>query len=248
MAVIENRRGSDSAAMKKYFIFVVLLKAKLFAHLFYRFSSRWVGEVPEDRWDGIRLLVLLNHTSLFEWLYIGLAPWKLVWQIAAHGVIPVAEKTLKRPFVGRFFAILAQHVVSITRKPDESWRQLLASVNDPKATVLILPEGRMMRATGLDAEGKPMTVRGGVADIMRAMDRGRVLFGYMAGLHHVQVPGQRFPGLFKRLEMTLEVAGLEDYKRSIGPHLDAKEFKRRVKQDLEERKARWCESFVGRRS
>lgn len=228
--------------MKKYFIFLVLLKAKLFAHLFYSFSSRWVGDVPHDKWDGIRLLVLLNHTSLFEWLYIGVAPLKLVWQIAQHGVIPVAEKTLKRPFVGRFFAILAQHVVSITRKPDESWRQLLASVDDSKATVLILPEGRMMRATGLDADGKPMTVRGGVADIMRAMDEGRLLFGYMAGLHHVQVPGQRFPRLFQRLKMTLEVVELDAYKRSIGLELDAKAFKREVQRDLEERKARWCRS------
>lgn len=231
--------------MKTYFIFLVLLKAKLFAHLFYRFSSRWVGEVPEDRWERIRLVVLLNHTSLFEWLYIGVAPLCLVWQIAAHGVIPVAAKTLNRPFVGPFFSILAQHVVSITRRPDESWRQLLASVNDPKATVLILPEGRMMRATGLDAEGRPMTVRGGVADIMRSMDRGRILFGYTAGLHHVQVPGQRFPRLFKHLEMTLEVVDLEAYKRSIGLDLDAKAFKREVKRNLEERKARWCRSFVG---
>lgn len=226
--------------MKTYFIFLVLLKAKLFAHLFYRFSSRWVGEVPEERWDGIRLIVLLNHTSLFEWLYVGVAPWTLVWQIAAHGVVPVADKTLKRPFVGRFFSVVAQHVVPISRKPDESWRQLLESVNDPKATVLILPEGRMKRASGLDAEGRPMTVRGGVADIMRSIDSGRVLFGYMAGLHHVQIPGQRFPRLFKRLEMTLEAVELEDYKRSIGTDLGPRSFKREVKRDLEERKAKWC--------
>lgn len=226
--------------MKKYFIFLVLLKAKLFSHLFYRHSTRWVGDVPEERWDGIRLIVLLNHTSLFEWLYIGVAPWRLVWQIAAHGVVPVADKTLKRPFVGRFFSVVAQHVVPISRKPDESWRQLLESVNDPKATVLILPEGRMKRASGLDAEGRPMTVRGGVADIMRGINNGRVLFGYMAGLHHVQVPGQRFPRLFKRLEMTLEAVELEDYKRSIGSDLGPRSFKGEVKRDLEERKARWC--------
>lgn len=228
--------------MKKYLIFLVLLKAKLFAHLFYRHSARWVGEVPEERWDEIRLIVLLNHTSLFEWLYIGVAPWRLVWQIAAHGVVPVADKTLKRPFVGRFFSLVAQHVVPISRKPDESWRQLLESVNDPKATVLILPEGRMKRASGLDAEGRPMTVRGGVADIMRGMDRGRILFGYMAGLHHVQIPGQRFPRLFRRLEMTLEAVDLEDYKRVIGPDLGPRTFKREIKRDLEERKARWCKA------
>ena len=231
--------------MKKYFIFLFLLKAKLFSHLFYSFSSRWVGRVPQDRWQGIRLLVLLNHTSLFEWLYIGVAPLRLVWQIAAHGVVPVADKTLRRPVVGRFFSLVAQHVVPITRRPDESWRQMLASVNDPKATVLILPEGRMMRASGLDSEGKPMTVRGGVADIMRGMDHGRILFGYMAGLHHVQIPDQTRPKLFRRLEMTLEVVDLETYKKSIGLQLDPKEFKRAVKEDLEERKSKWCHSFVG---
>ncbi len=230
--------------MKKYFIFLFLLKAKVFAHLFYAFSDRWVGDVPEEHWKGIRLIVLLNHTSLFEWLYIGVAPLRLVWQIAAHGVVPVADKTLRRPFVGRFFSLVAQHVVPITRRPDESWRQMLASVNDPKATVVILPEGRMMRATGLDAEGKPMTVRGGVADIMRGMDSGRILFGYMAGMHHVQVPDQTRPKLFKRLEMTLEVVDLEDYKNSIGLDLDPKIFKREVKRDLEERKAKWCQPFI----
>ena len=37
---------------------------------------------------------------------------------------------------------------------------------DEDAVVIILPEGRMKRATGLDKKGMPMTVRGGVADIL----------------------------------------------------------------------------------
>ena len=61
---------------------------------------------------------------------------------------------------------------------------------DPDAMVLILPEGRMKRATGLDSEGKPMTVRGGIADILETIGEGRMLLAYSGGLHHVQAPGR----------------------------------------------------------
>ncbi len=230
--------------MKKYFIFLVLLKAKLFARLFYRFSMRRVGKVPADPWDHVRLIVFLNHTSLFEWLYIGIVPVKMCWQIAKHGVVPAADKTLRRPIVGKFFSLLAQHVVPITRRPDETWKQVLDRINDPESMMLILPEGRMKRADGLDSHGRPMSVRGGVADVIRGFDNGRMLFGYAAGLHHVQVPGQHFPRLFKRLEMTVEVVDLVDYEGSIDADKASRTFKEAVKRDLEERKAKWCHSFV----
>jgi hypothetical protein len=35
--------------------------------------------------------------------------------------------------------------------------------------VLMAPEGRMKRADGLDAHGQPMTVRGGIADILEVV-------------------------------------------------------------------------------
>ncbi len=229
--------------MKKYFIFLVLLKAKIFARLFYRFAVRRVGEVPSDPWDHLRLIVFLNHTSLFEWLYTGMLPIKMLWRIAGHGVVPAADKTLKRPIVGKFFSLLAQHVVPITRRPDETWRQVLVRIDDPESMMLILPEGRMKRADGLDSHGRPMSVRGGVADIIRGIDEGRILFGYAGGLHHVQVPGQHLPRLFKRLEMTLEVMDLQHYQAAIDANKDSRTFKAAVKRDLERRKERWCRPF-----
>ena len=68
-------------------------------------------------------------------------------------MIPVAEKTIRRPMVGKFFSLLAAHVVSITRERDHTWREVLTRI-DPDSMVLILPEGRMMRANGLDSEGR----------------------------------------------------------------------------------------------
>ena len=64
--------------------------------------------------------------------------------------------------------------------------------------VLILPEGRMRRRNGLDSEGRPMTARGGVADILRAIDDGQLLMAYSGGLHHVQIPASSCRGSFAR--------------------------------------------------
>ena len=93
--------------------------------------------------------------------------------------------------VGRFFRILAANVVSITRERDHTWRDVLATI-DPDSMVLILPEGRMKRLNGLDSNGQPMTVRGGIADILETIERGPMLVAYSGGLHHVQAPGERF--------------------------------------------------------
>src|SRR5207245_10602251 len=99
-------------------------------------------------------------------------------------------------------------VIPITRERDQTWFAVLDRI-DPQSMVVIAPEGRMKRETGLDLHGKPMTVRGGVADILLAIQRGRMLLAYSGGLHHVQVPG-RIPNLFETVRMrldNLEIAG-----------------------------------------
>ena len=121
------------------------------------------------------------------------------WRLARHGVVPIAKKTSDRAVVGRFYNLVAQRVISITRERDETWSEVLRQI-DPDAMVLILPEGRMKRANGLDAQGKPMTVRGGIADIVETMGDGRMLLAYSGGLHHIQVPGQGLPRLFKTIQ------------------------------------------------
>jgi len=222
--------------------FSVLLAAKLFSRSFYRHRIRWVAPTPDDPWADLRLVIILNHTSLFEWLFAGSTPNRFLWRTARHGVIPVADKTLNRPVVGRFFRILGQHVVPVTRRPDESWEQLLQRI-DPEGMVIILPEGRMKRQSGLDSEGRPVTVRGGIADILRGLSDGRMLIAYSGGLHHVQVPGQSLPKLFKSIHLSLETIDIADYRAELASDPLQRNLKQRVKDDMERRKALWASSF-----
>lgn len=231
--------------MRTLLIFLVLMTVKVFSRLFYLHRVRWVDPVPEDRWADLRLVVVLNHTSLFEWLFAGSVPNRFLWRTARHAVIPAAAKTIDRPLIGRFFKLLGQHVLPITRQPDETWKQVLDRV-DPEGMVIILPEGRMKRATGLDLEGRPMTVKGGVADILAAIPTGRMLYAYSAGLHHVQVPGQTLPRLFRRVELTIENLGIGEYRAEIEARCNGQTFKQAMKADMERRKNLWARPFSRR--
>ena len=106
--------------------------------------------------------------------------------------------------------------------------------------MVILPEGRMMRANGLDKRGRPMTVRGGIADILRATSSGRMLIAYSGGLHHVQVPGEGAPRLFRTIRLAGEVVEIDAYKKSLGGEDDEMAFKRAVIDDLQARRDRHC--------
>ena len=228
--------------LRTLLIFAVLMSAKTFSRVFYRHHLRWIGETPEDPWADLRLVVLLNHTSLFEWLFAGPVPNRFLWRTARHAVIPVADKTLKRPVVGTFFRMVGQNVVSVTRKPDESWRQLLQRV-DPKGMVIILPEGRMKRESGFDLEGRPLTVRGGVADVFEGLREGRMLIAYSGGLHHIQVPGQRLPRLFKDIYLSIENLDIATYRAKLASDTSVRPVKQRMKDDLERRKGLWAVPF-----
>src|SRR5258705_13785708 len=172
----------------------MLLTLKYVSRIFYRYDVAWVGDVLPRPWHQIRLVAFLNHTSLFEPVFLGGVPNSFVWRLAAHGVVPAADKTTGRPLVGMIFKFVAHHVVAITRERDHTWFQLLNKI-DPHSMVIILPEGRMKRGNGLDLHGNPMSVRGGIADILLAMKQGRMLIAYSGGLHHVQFPGC-FPSIF----------------------------------------------------
>ncbi len=223
--------------MRKYLVFSVLGLAWLFSKAFWRREMAWIGGEPKsDPWKGIRVLCFLNHTSLFEWLFIAMAPPRFLWRVACHGVLPAAEKTTSRPIVGQFFKLVGAHVVSISRERDHTWREVLSRI-DPDSMVIILPEGRMKRANGLDSKGQPMTVRGGVADILEVIPEGPMLIAYSGGLHHVQAPGERFPRPFRRIRMNFELVEIADYREAIlrearGPM----GFKRAVVDDLERRR------------
>lgn len=225
--------------MRRVLNFLLLIALSLFSRIFYRRDVGWIGEVTGDPWVHPRLVILLHHTSLFEWLFAGCVPPRFLWRIASHGVVPAADKTIQRPIVGRFFKLVARDVISITRKPDESWKAVLNKI-DPDSMMIILPEGRMKRANGLDLEGKPLSVRGGVADIMRAYPEGEMLIAYSGGLHHIQVPGQKLPKLFKTIRLRIECLDIPTYRREMGFENDPDRFKSRVKADLDRRRDLNC--------
>lgn len=198
--------------MRAYATLPLLLAIKGVSRLLFRFEVGWVGDPPPDPWDGIRILAILNHTSLFEPILAGAAPVGLLRQVARHGVAPIARKTARRPIVGRFFRLVARQVVPITRERDETWEEVLARIDDPEAMVVILPEGRMRRRTGLDAHGEPLTIRGGIADILDSVRDGRMLLVYSGGLHHVHAPGDALPRPFRTVRLKLESVPIAAYR------------------------------------
>lgn len=237
--------------MRRLFVFTILLGLRILARLVCRLRVHWIARPAGDPWSGVRVISLLHHTSLFEWLLILAIPVRFLWRVAGHGVVPAAEKTLRRPVVGFFFRSLAAHVVSITRERDHTWREVLAKI-EPESIVLILPEGRMMRRNGLDSNGQPMTVRGGISDIIEAVPNGRMLLAYSGGLHHVQAPGDRFPRLFRTLWLNLESVDLSDYRATLQARQTrtgrSVAFKRVVIEDLERRRDLFCPTEANRRA
>lgn len=225
--------------MRSYLVFLLLLGVKLISRMFFRVRLDWVHEEREP-WSDLRVLALLNHTSLFEPILAGAAPNRLLWQIAAHGVIPVADKTIARPVAGRFFRLIAHTVIPITRERDDTWTMVLSRIRDPKALVVILPEGRMMRPGGLDLHGRPVTVRGGIADILATLPNGRLLLVYSEGLHHVHAPGDRFPRLFKTVRLKAETVDIETYRDTLLEVAGEPGFKRAVIEDLTRRRDECC--------
>ncbi|MEO0336348.1 MAG: hypothetical protein AAF202_08135, partial [Pseudomonadota bacterium] len=197
--------------MKRFFVFIFVGSVKLVARLFYRFEVNWVAGSELSDWRQIRTFAFLNHTSLFEPLFLSTMPWRFLWHGSKHALLPIADKTMNRPFLGSLLSFMAPDVVSITRKKDESWDGFLHKLG-PETVVCLAPEGRMMRANGLDSNGKPMTVRGGISDILWHIDDGYLLFGYSGGLHHVQTPGEKFPKLFKTIKIKYEAILISDYK------------------------------------
>ncbi|GGD55204.1 hypothetical protein GCM10011357_08660 [Lacimicrobium alkaliphilum] len=210
-----------------------MAKVKLLSHLFYRGRVNWLSKEKEEALKDVRLLVFLNHTSLFEPLFIRFAPWRFVCQLAHKVVVPGADITLKRPMTGRILKVLLPGCIPITRQQDESWQHFLSHVQEDVITA-ILPEGRMKRSNGLDSQGNPMSVRGGVADILVRLREGKMLFVYSGGLHHVQVPGQRFPRVFKTLSVNMEILDIADYKAALEQQGEGS-FKARVVKDMNHR-------------
>ena len=132
-------------------------------------------------------------------------------------------------------------MVPITRERDATWSELLSNIHDPKGLVLIVPEGRMKRTSGLDRHGNPLVIRGGIADVLQAVPDGRLFIAYSGGLHHVQVPGERFPRFFKRAWLGAEVVDIPSYREEIRATMGSGSFKGAVISDLTRRRDTHCD-------
>lgn len=221
--------------MSKAFNLFILSCIKILSRIFFKVETKWLHHHEGDPWQGIRLICFLNHTSLWEPLFIGGMPWRAIFRAAGKLFIPAADITLNRPIVGSIFKIINPSIFPITRKRDQTWDDFLNKIKEDHI-VAILPEGRMKRANGLDKFGRPMSVRGGIADVLKKIGNGTMLIVYSQGLHHVQIPGQFFPHLGKTIEVKLERVDISSYIKKIQSQIDFEnDFKELVKRDLTSR-------------
>jgi hypothetical protein len=224
--------------MRSFIRFLFLVAVKCIGLCCFRFEVSKVGDWPKDGFLNARLGILLNHTSLFEPVFVALLPLRTLWVIARFGVFPGADITMSRPIAGRVLRLLAQDGVSITRKRDSSWDDFLSRIHS-RSLVLIAPEGRMKRKTGLDKEGKPMTVRSGVADILLKIGSGKAIVVYSGGLHHVHSPGEKFPKLFKTIRVAFEAMDIEQYLKPFR-EMDSRLQRLAIADDLSKRRDNHC--------
>lgn len=216
--------------------FLSLGSIKVFANLFYSVKNEWINEPDGDPWKGLKLIVFLHHTSLFEPLLLGGAPWSLIWKMAGRIIAPGASVTMDRPVAGRLLKYVAPKMIPISRERDETWNNFLDAI-DEHSVVIIAPEGRMKRPDGLDKHGKPMSVRGGIADILEVLPKGEMVFVYSGGLHHIQQPGQGLPKLFKPVKMRCERVNIQEYVEEM-KSVPETSFKKAVTSDMEARMER----------
>lgn len=188
-----------------------LMAVKYATRALYDVREEWVGDVPADPWQDIRLIAVLNHTSLAEAIYLAVVPKRVLRRVARHAVLPVAEETMARTIEGWIFRTLVPNVVPITRKRDYSWTRVINQIDDPESMVTLFPEGRMMRPTGLDKTGSRMTVKPGIADVLLGLEHGRMIVAYSGGLHHVFAPGDPLPSFFKVVHVKLESIDIARY-------------------------------------
>ncbi len=200
--------------MKHILAFFVLALVKIFSHLFYRREFQWLTPHPEDPWSEGRIFVLLNHTSLYEPLYIQGWSFSYLWKLTRYVSVPGADVTLNRPIVGFFWKLMLPNISSVSRRSDHTWKNYLDSISD-HSIVLIAPEGRMKRPNGLDKFGKPMTVKPGIADIILAIPSGGLVLCLSGGLHHIQKPGDHFPRFFKKIRMNFVYLDLTEYRKKF---------------------------------
>ena len=224
---------------REAWVYGLLRSVKALSQCFYRYDISWIGELPQKPWQKIKLIAFLNHTSFYEPIFVGWFPNEFLRRIATCGMIPVAVEAMQRPLLGNFFKLVAGNVVPITRLKDKTWLNVINQVHSD-TMVIIMPEGRMMRKNGLDKNGQPMTVRGGIADLIAKIPSGKILMAYSGGLHHIQAPGELIPRVFKTVKMRLECIDIQKYRDKLRLYNGYAGFKSAVIEDLERRRNLFC--------
>ena len=161
-----------------------------------------------------------------------------MWKLSKDLIFPVADITSRRFFFGKFLRRLAPKVPSLSRKKDNTWSEFLAQVTS-KSILIFVPEGRMKRRNGLDKNGKPMTARGGVCDVLDKIKTGKLLFVYSGGLHHVLAPGDSFPKFFKRIKVRAEIVDIASYVKKFQTP-DGLWNRQAIRENLETRRDKLC--------
>ena len=217
--------------------FIFLSTLKFSGHFIYPSKLNWIGKKPEN-WHDISLILVLNHTSLFEFVYCVTLPYSFLKQLSKKLVIPVAQKTLDAPISGLVFKYLTPNTIGLTRKRDESWQYFLDNIKRENICIF-MPEGQMKRLNGLDKNGQPMKVKTGVYELMQKYRGKNMVLVYSHGLHHVFPPGARFPKIFKKIEADIEFLAVDEYLKKFDtshePAID-------VAQDLQIRRDQHCKN------
>lgn len=222
--------------MKYIFAYATIISIWTTSKVFWRTKSTCLNP-SDDFWDDISVFALLHHTSLLEPIFFAGFPLKFLLSEIKRVEIPGADITLERPLFGFFYRAIFPRIKAITRKRDASWTDFKSGIRHD-TLVVIAPEGRMMRTDGLDKNGKPMTVRAGIADIILSRDNGSLLLAYSKGLHHVFAPGDIFPKLFRKIEISFEKIDIKQLKEEL--ECDKEGFHKRLVQYLEDKRQRYC--------
>ncbi len=224
------------------FRFLLLLLIKLITRIFYHFEIEWISGKLKSYKDQ-KVFLLINHTSLFEPIFIGAFPIPLLWEISRRFAYPIAQKTLNRPIAGFTFKLLSPITLPLTKNRDKAWRNFMRVITSGKYLIGFAPEGRMRRANGLDKDGKPMSMMGGVVDILEHTKSGNILFLFSGGLHHVQIPGEGAPNLFKKIHLALDSKPIEEYISEVQAKYGSEDLRKGILADLEHRRDTLCPKF-----
>lgn len=190
--------------------FAILMVVKLLKYGIYPISIRWAKQRPLNDWSDTRLILILNHTSLFEFLFGSALPLSYLWRMAAHLSFPVAQETLEKPFLGFIYRCMAPNVIPISRKRDQSWHDFQQGIKKD-SIVIMMPEGRMKRPSGLDKHGNAMTIRAGFTELLPKFSGEKMLLVHSGGLHHVFPPGARLPRLGQSIQAVLESVDIDQF-------------------------------------